>query len=162
MNKKDLETFAREATKSIKTEKNLKPFSLMRLPYRAKIECPNAKFNWKWNQSRCAAGNRILKNHDFDLMLHQTLKDRLIVQYRHLFYSIRSWHEPERDKGKQVNPWPEFIREKLDYWESFVNKWILGHGSETNVLLVLYESRVEREPLIRIAEFSGFDNCDVN
>ena len=38
MNKKELETFAREAAKSIKTEKDLNAFSEMLLHYRAKIE----------------------------------------------------------------------------------------------------------------------------
>lgn len=127
-----------------------------------KIECPASALNAKLKRLKCAAGNRILKNHDFDLNLPYTLKDSFIVQYRHPFYSIMSWYELEREKGRPVKPWPGFLREKLDYWKSFMNKWVIEHGAESNVLLVPYESLAEREMLVRIAEFSGFTNCDLN
>lgn len=42
-----------------------------------------------------------------------------------------------------------------------MNKWVLGYGAESNVLLVPYESLAEKETLVGVAEFSGFANCDL-
>ena len=50
----------------------------------------------------------------------------------------------------------------MSFWVSFMNKWVLRHGEESNVMLVPYDSLAERETLARIAGFSGFNNCDVN
>ncbi len=126
------------------------------------IECPNKGIDWRRKQFRCGAGNRILKNHDFKLNLPYSLKNRFIIQYRHPFYSIRSWYELEMKNGVPVGPWPDFLRDKMLFWVSFMKKWVVSHGSEPNVLLVPYDSLVERETLARIAGFSGLDNFDVN
>lgn len=140
----------------------MKPFSLLLLHYRAETESPNAVFNWEWGQFRCATGHRTLKNYSFDFMLQRTLKDRVIVQYRHPFYSSKSWHELERDKGRQLNPRSEFVRGKLDDWESLVNKWMLGYGLVINILLVLYGPSAEKELIVRDSEFIGLENYVVN
>jgi hypothetical protein len=126
------------------------------------IECPNKGMNWQLKHFRCAAGNRILKNHDFKLNLPYTPKDRFIVQYRHPFYSIKSWYELEQKSGRPVGLWPDFLRDKMSFWISFMKKWVLRHGGESNVLLVPYDSLAEKETIVRIAGFAGFNNCDVS
>ena len=126
------------------------------------IECPEMRKIWERKHFRCAAGNRILKNHDFNLKLPYSSKDRFIVQYRHPFYSIRSWYELDQKNGRPVGLWPDFLRDKMLFWISFMKKWVVRHGAESNVLLVSYDSLAERETIGRITEFSGFDNCDVN
>ncbi len=50
----------------------------------------------------------------------------------------------------------------MSFWVSFMKKWILRHGAESNVLLVPYDSLAKRETIARVVGFSGFNKCDVN
>ncbi|REL30182.1 sulfotransferase domain-containing protein [Thalassotalea euphylliae] len=121
------------------------------------IDCKQSKLSHRFKRHNCGAGNKYLKNHDFDLKLPFKSHHKYIVQYRHPFYSIESWYEMESGKGKKTGDWAAFFNEKLGFWQKFMHKWVVKHGVKDNVILVNYDELASRDKIISIAEFADCD-----
>lgn len=121
----------------------------------ASIECEYSNLQYTKKKLGCAAGNRYLKNHDFDLNLPFHKDCKYIVQYRHPFLSILSWYEMETGKGKDLPCWADFFKEKLEFWLQFIDKWVVKFGFNENVELVPYDSMADLGRLIELAKFAG-------
>jgi hypothetical protein len=108
----------------------------------------------------CRSGHRVQKNHDFELTLPISDQFRYIVTLRHPIYSLTSWHKlltRSAPSGFVLEPLPEFMMAKADYWRSFAIKWWIG-AAGPNILKVRYEDLVDRrEWLARVATFINGD-----
>jgi hypothetical protein len=117
------------------------------------IECSKSSDTWKEKGFSCGAGNRILKDHDFELLLPYKNDRKYVIQLRNPILSIASWYELD---SKNLNlKLPEFniyFSQKLKFWIEFVDKWYPKFSNE-NVIYVPYEDLAIKEKLIEISRF---------
>lgn len=122
-----------------------------------KIPCRMDGVGWKNKNYQCGSGKTIVKNHDFALTLPITPECKYIVLYRHPFYSIESWYEMEKEKKKEMPFWEDFFFEKLEFWQGFVNKWVVENRDQSNLFLCQYDDLRNNETLYSMLRFMGFD-----
>lgn len=102
--------------------------------------CPSKTVPWAERKHICGTGRRYLKNHDFNGELPFSKSSRYIVQIRHPFYAIESWHQLHVDNGLPIEK-VSFFNQKLEYFERFVKRWISENGKKPNVLVCRYDEQ---------------------
>lgn len=118
-----------------------------------RIDCSKSNLIWKEKGFNCGAGRRIIKDHDFELLLPYSLSDKYIIQLRNPILSILSWYELDsKNENLKLPDFKVYFRQKMKFWVDFVEKWYPVIGN-SNVMYVPYENLAIKEKLIELALF---------
>jgi len=119
------------------------------------IQCPKKMLNWRLKGLHCGAGRRVTKSHDFDLALPLRDEWKYVIQYRNPVLSIQSWYELESKKKKLDHA--RFAKDSLDFWKTFMDKWVFSNEGRENLLPVEYDSLARLDSLKAVAAFCEAD-----
>ena len=118
-----------------------------------RIDCNKSNLIWKEKGFSCGAGRRIIKDHDFELLLPYSHGDKYIIQLRNPILSILSWYELDsKNESLKLPDFKTYFRQKMKFWVDFVEKWY-PVISNSNVIYVPYENLAIKEKLIELALF---------
>lgn len=99
----------------------------------------------------------VQKTHDLDLDVPTDLDVDYVIQMRNVRPAIESWYKSATIHKWTTLPWPDFLEEKMAFYEAWSRKWLKPFGPDAPC--IQYATLVEH-PALSLAMAIG-DECNV-
>jgi len=99
------------------------------------------------------------KEHDLDLDHEIDEQYGYIIQSRNPTDAIRSWYRQAVQYEELETPWEEFEKQKREYHQKWINKWIMGRPKDSLVLTYGELTDNKQAAVMRVANYLLKDTC---